>query len=348
MLTVTHATLAIASTSLLLGTADPWALGLSAVASQLPDIDTSGSVPGRIFFPVSRWLEARYAHRSVTHSFLATGIVAIALLPLLLVWNQGDLYWALVIGYWMGWFGDVFTKSGVGAFFPHQARLVIPANPRLRLSSGSKAESIVLGMLVLVAISSININSAGGIMRSFDQILGSQSGAMEIYQRESSKHQVFAHIEGRHTITQQAIAGNYEVIGTVNQDLLVKDDHSRLYRVGTSPEAQIAPERVNVSLGSPIALTTHEVFLNSQSVRGAIAPLGLTNSYLSGRLTIDPIDKAEINLHGSKQFFQPLQQFGEQIEIESASPTEVLTTLGDAFATGNLIVRTIHVQPLSK
>jgi inner membrane protein len=331
-----------------MGTADPWTLGLSAVASQIPDIDTSGSVPGRIFFPVSRWLEARYAHRSATHSFLATALVAIAFLPLLLVWNQGERYWALVIGYWMGWFGDVFTKSGVAAFFPHQARLVIPANPRLRLASGSRAESIVLGVLVLVAISSININSAGGIMRSFDQILGSQSGAMEIYQRESSKHQVFARIEGRHTITQQAIAGNYEVIGTVSQDLLVKDANRRLYRVGTSPEAQIAPERVNVSLGSPITLTTHEVFLHDQSVKAVIVPLGLTHSYITGRLKIDPIDKGDISLHGSKQFFQPLQQFGEDIEIESASPTEVLTTLGDAFATGNLIVRTIHVQPPSK
>ncbi|UBF27496.1 metal-dependent hydrolase [Kovacikia minuta CCNUW1] len=344
MLSVTHATLAIASTSLLMGTSDPWVLGTAAIASQLPDIDTTGSVPGRIFFPVSRWLEARYPHRSATHSFLATLLVAIALLPLW-YFNKSEFYWALVIGYWMGWFGDVFTKSGVAAFFPHQARLVIPANPRLRLASGSKAESIVLGVLVLVAVVSININSAGGIMRSFDQVLGSQSGAMEIYQRESSKHQVFANIQGRHTITQQAIAGSYEVIGTVNQDLLVKDSQARLYRVGSSPEAQIAPEKVQVTVRAAIALVTREVFLDNQSVRAAIAPLKLPHTYISGRLTIDALDRAEISLHGSKQYFQPIQQFGEQIELESASPGEVMAVLGEAFATGNLVVRSIHVQP---
>jgi inner membrane protein len=291
MLTVTHAALAIASTSLLSGTSDPWVLGAAALASQFPDIDTSGSVPGRIFHPVSRWLESRYPHRSVTHSFLITIGVAIALLPLLFL-GKGEFYGSLLIGYWMGWFGDVFTKSGVAAFFPSQARLVIPANPRLRLSSGSPAESIVLGILVFIAIISVNINSSGGILRSFDQILGSQSSALEIYQRESSRHQVFAQIEGRHTITQQAIAGKFEIIGTVAGDLLVKDSQSRLYRVGTSPEAQIAPEQVHASIGAPISLTTTEVFLAEQPVRGAIAALHLpASSYLSGRLTVDPLDR---------------------------------------------------------
>lgn len=347
MLTVTHATLAIASTSLLMGTADPWVLGTAAIASQLPDIDTTGSIPGRIFFPISRWLEARYPHRSLTHSFLATGILAIALLPLWF-WGQSDFYWAVVIGYWMGWFGDVFTKSGVGAFFPSQARLVIPANPRLRLSSGSKAESIVLTVLVLVAIVSININSSGGIMRTFDQVLGSQSGAMEIYQRESSKHQVFAQIQGRHTITQQAIAGRYEVIGTVAQDLLVKDSQGRLYRAGSSPEAQIATEKVHVSIGDVIALVNREVLLDDQDVRSAIAPFLLPNTYISGRLSLDALDRADVKLHGSKQYFQPIQQFGEAIELESAAPAEVLAVLGSTYATGNLIVRSIHVQPPSK
>jgi inner membrane protein len=345
MLTATHAALAIASTALLTGTADPWVLGTAAVASQLPDIDTSGSVTGRIFHPVSRWLESRYPHRSVTHSFLVTGFVAIVGLPLWYI-GKSEFYWALLIGYWMGWFGDVFTKSGVAAFFPHQARLVIPANPRLRLSSGSKAESIVLGVLVLISIVSININSAGGMMRSFDQILGSQSGAMEIYQRESARHQVFAQIEGRHTITQQAITGNFEIIGTVAGDLLVKDNQARLYRVGSSPEAQIAPEKVHAVIGAPISLITKEIFLDDQDIRRAIVPLHLpANSYISGRLVINELDRDRIRLHGSKQYFQPLQTFGDEVELESASPGEVMAVLGNVYATGNLVVRSIYVQP---
>ena len=345
MLTVTHAALAISSTSLLTGTSDPWVLGAAAVMSQLPDIDTSGSVTGRVFHPISRWLEARYPHRSVTHSFLVTGLVALVLLPLM-VWGLFPFYWALLIGYWMGWFGDVFTKSGVAAFFPHQARLVIPANPRLRLSSGSKAESGVLAVLVLIGVVSININSSGGIMRSFDQLLGSQSGAMEIYQRESARHQVLATIEGRHTITQQAISGQFEIIGTLANDLLVKDSQHRLYRVGGSPEAQIAPETVHATIGAAISLVTHELFLDSQPVAQVIDSLHLPqNSYLSGQLLIDELDRESLQLHGSKKYFQPIQSFnGVTVELESASPAQTLTVLGDIYATGSLVVRSIYVQ----
>lgn len=245
----------------------------------------------------------------------------------------------------MGWFGDVFSKSGVAAFFPNQARLVIPGNPKLRLSTGSKAESIVLGVIVLVAVVSVNINSSGGIMRSFDQVLGSQSGAMEIYQRESARHQVIAYIEGRHTITQQSVAGRYEIIGTIAGDLLVRDEQHRLYQVGTSPQAQIAPEKIHVTVGSPIALVTRELFLDEQSVRSAVAPLiQQSDTFLSGRLTVDALDRDAVHLQGSKQYFQPLQPFGEVVELESASPAEVLAALGDVFATGNLIVRSVHVQ----
>lgn len=346
MLTITHATLAITSTALLTGTSDPWVLGAAALFSQLPDIDTSGSVTGRVFHPISRWLEARYPHRSLTHSFLATGLVALVLLPIL-VWGRSPFYWALLLGYWMGWFSDVFTKSGVAAFFPHQARLVIPANPRLRLSSGSQAESMVLGILVLIAVVSINTNSAGGIMHSFDQMLGSQSGAIEIYQRESARHQVFATIEGRHTITQQAIAGEFEIIGTVAGDLLVKDSQAHLYRVGTSPAAQIAPEKVYARTGAAITLVTKELFLDSQPVGPLIRSLKLpSNSYVSGQLLLDALDRDVIQLLGSKQYFQPIQRFNEAtLELESASPAQTLIVLGHVYATGSLIVRSIYVQP---
>ncbi|MEA5597370.1 metal-dependent hydrolase [Rivularia sp. UHCC 0363] len=345
MLTVTHAALAIASTSLLTGTADPWVLGAAAIASQLPDVDTSGSVTGRVFHPISRWLEARYPHRSMTHSFSVTGLIAVLLLPLMF-WGASQFYWALLIGYWMGWFGDVFTKSGVAAFFPHQARLVIPANPRLRLSSGSKSESGVLAVLVLIGVVSININSSGGIMRSFDQMLGSQSGAIEIYQRESARHQVFATIEGRHTITQQAVAGQFEIIGTIAGDLLVKDSQNRLYRAGGSPEAQIAPETVHAAIGAAINLVTNELFLDSQPVGQMIRSLHLPqNSYLSGQLLIDALDRESVQLHGSKQYFQPIQSFnGVTVELESASPAQTLAVLGDIYATGSLVVRSIYVQ----
>ncbi len=59
MMAVTHAMIAAAGTSLILGTASPMTLGLAVLGSQLPDLDTTTSTIGKIFFPISSWIEDR-------------------------------------------------------------------------------------------------------------------------------------------------------------------------------------------------------------------------------------------------------------------------------------------------
>ena len=77
---ITHCAIAAAGTSLVLGTAEPLPLGLAILGSQIPDIDTTTSTIGKIFYPISSWIEDRFPHRSVTHCLLATvGITAVSL-----------------------------------------------------------------------------------------------------------------------------------------------------------------------------------------------------------------------------------------------------------------------------
>lgn len=187
MMATTHTVFSLTLTSLALGTANPVALLIAAIAYIFPDLDTSKSTVGRLLFPISSFIEKRLPHRSITHSFLATGIVTLVTYPIALLTEP--LYWqALILGYFFGWFADVFTKSGVCAFYPSSARLVIPGNPKLRLSTGSNAEWFVLFLLIAIAIGSININSAGGIVRSFNQSLGLPGGAVETVNEDASKY----------------------------------------------------------------------------------------------------------------------------------------------------------------
>ena len=80
MIAITHCALAAAGTSLILGTVNPLPLGLAILGSQLPDLDTTESTIGKIFFPISSWIEDRFPNRSMTHSLLATaGIAAVSL-----------------------------------------------------------------------------------------------------------------------------------------------------------------------------------------------------------------------------------------------------------------------------
>lgn len=345
MMNLTHTALSVTVTSIALGTADPLVLGTAAIASQLPDVDTSKSVVGRLLFPISHFLEKRYPHRSITHSFVATGAIALLAIPMVF-WEQKSWY-ALVLGYFCGWFGDVFTKSGVTAFYPSKARLVIPGNPRLRLSTGSGAEYFILILLVAIAITSINISSSGGILKAFNQVLAMPSGAVEITNEEINNYLIVAHIKGRNALTQESIEDDYEVIKSLTKtDLLVKDSQDRLYRAGSSQECQIATNQVRISRGARVKAVAREIQLESEDIANAFAVLPLSpRTYISGVLTLD--DAEDLAFATRSDQFNPFRlQPGAGIAIihlESASPQEIISKLSDYFATGTLIVRSIYV-----
>jgi inner membrane protein len=270
MMTPTHIAFSVSLTSIVLGTANPEVLGTAALASLLPDIDTSKSSIGRLFLPLSSWLETRTVHRGITHSFFATGIVTLATYPLAVL-GYAHLWQALILGYFWGWFADVFTKSGVEAFYPSRGRLIIPRNPHLRLGTGSRAEWFLLMVLVTIAVISININSAGGIIRSFNQTLGLPSGAVEAAREDASRYLLTAHIKGRNAITEMPVDGAYEVIEPLTaSDLLVKDSSGVVYRVGQSQESQIVPSQIRVERGKAITTKVSNLILEDEDIYTAL------------------------------------------------------------------------------
>ena len=301
MMSTTHITIAVAATSLCLGTADPVVLSLSALACQLPDADTSTSVPGRLLLPLSRFLEQRYPHRAITHSFAATGVFALLTLPML--WLQSEYWAALILGYFMGWFADAFTRNGVAAFYPSAARLVIPGNPRLRLSTGSSSEYLVIGLVTIVAILTINMNSSGGILRAFNSVVGIPEGAVEIINSDGQKHLMIVAIRGRNAITQEPIEGEFEVVKPLTQsDLLVKNSLGTLFRAGTTQNCQIIASRVQARQGSPITATIKEIAMEDEDLETALA--AVTNedrTYITGMLSLE--DAEDLKLLGSPQQF---------------------------------------------
>jgi inner membrane protein len=140
LLAITHASIATAGVSLILGTADPLALCLALVGSQLPDLDTSTSTIGKIFFPISSWIEERYPHRTITHSLLATLGIAVFSFSIGYLTSNVWTWAALPLGHLLACFSDCFTKQGVQLFYPYPAWAVSVANPRRRITTGSATE----------------------------------------------------------------------------------------------------------------------------------------------------------------------------------------------------------------
>ncbi|HAC62886.1 MAG TPA: metal-dependent hydrolase [Cyanothece sp. UBA12306] len=344
MMTPTHMMFSVSLTSIVLGTANLELLGVAALASLLPDIDTSKSYIGRLFFPISSWLEANTVHRGITHSFFASGVVTLFTYPIALS-GYPHVWHGLILGYFFGWFGDVFTKSGVEAFYPSHGRLIIPRNPRLRLSTNSNAERFLLMVLVAIAIISININSAGGMIRSFNQALGIPSGAIETVKAESSSYLLNVSVKGRNTLTEQPVNATYEVIEPLTAaDLLVKDEKGLIYSIGNSQQSQIQASQMKVERISPIKTEIINLTFDDEEIAPILSQLPSDRTYLTGTLAVH--DSEDLITMASLNTFDTLTiQPGEMgtARLVSASPEKVMKLLGDYYVSGSLIVR--HVKP---
>lgn len=348
MMSQTHAAFAVLACSLALSTSEPFPLVVAAMASQLPDVDTTKSFIGRVFFPLAIMLEEFFPHRTITHSFFATAIFAVMLLPAYFLFDQnGEIYFAALIGYFVGWFADVFTKTGVTAFYPAtSARLVVPANPRLRLSTGSRAEWFLF-LLVLIACSvSINIHSEGGILRKFNALLAQQSGAADLFKREGRTRQIIAHIEGAKRQSGADVNANFEIVELLqSNNLLVSDEHGVLFEVGENGD--IIASRIVGSLGRQIKTDIKEINLNDESLRKTFASISAppnSRVFVSGDLQLKDADLLQIPV--SFQKFNTIQISGDSsktAQLHGAS-LEDCRKLAEFYASGNLLIKVVSYE----
>ena len=156
MVAPTHMTFSLLIYLLLMtptGIALSWVNALVAtLASLLPDLDTQSSAIGRHVRFISRPLEARFGHRTITHSLLAVAGLFVVLLPL--VWWRQDLYYCFCVGYATHPLLDTMTVNGVRLFYPlsgHKCVFPMDVNHphRYRVQTGSRSD-LILGVLFLL------------------------------------------------------------------------------------------------------------------------------------------------------------------------------------------------------
>ncbi len=374
MMAKTHLLFSVTVTAFALETTNPLVLGAAALASQLPDVDTSTSFVGRILWPLSRWIERRWPHRTLTHSLLATAIIAALALPLR--WQQSQLWYALMLGYFSGWFGDAFTKSGVAAFYPlSSARLVIPANPRLRLTTGSRAEYVVCAVLLLSLTVSFQLHTNGGLRRTFNALLAQPEGVTALFAKASATHKILAHIEGRFVTSATSVNAEFEVLEVEGEKLMVRDANGLLYwaeQESACTHCHLAIHRVQARLGTRIVIETRELRWQEAELGEVVgegkAEVGTRDAELktrnspttdhrppttvlfSGELTLR--DAEGLRIPTSLQHFNPVEVVGNPDEWTRSRTVRLrcatqrdLEPLRHSFGSGNLLVKIIRGEP---
>ncbi|OUL23964.1 hydrolase [Nostoc sp. RF31YmG] len=345
MLGISHLLISGTATSLLLGTSSPTIIFVGAISGLLPDIDVSTSPAGRVLPWVSAFFESRMPHRSCTHSLVASAVVAavgygVALFNPKLI----NLVHALSIGYFFGWFADVFTRGGVEMFWPSPVRCVCPGNRNLRLRTGSNAEYFVLIILIAIALAVFNINNSGGVLTQFNRLIASPSGVQHIYNESGSTHLIKANIKGVRTSDRSKVTGQYLIIQSQGTGFLVQADDGRIYKASTEPDAQIFLEEITADVGKPAITNIEAISLEDEPIGAALEKFNRAGAmvFVSGQLSFDTLDG--VTLPRDPYQFPYLRASDSTVTLEAAPLSIVQKSLGEEFAIGQLQLRVINTN----
>jgi len=113
------------------------------IGSVLPDIDSRRTLVGRILYPISHLIYKRFAHRTITHSW----IPLLFLLDLYLATREHFVLFFL-IGYASHIFLDMFNISGVAFFYPKKLYFVITD---VEIRSFEKYDSLLCFIFILLS-----------------------------------------------------------------------------------------------------------------------------------------------------------------------------------------------------
>ena len=206
-------------------------LAFAILGSLFPDIDMPRSVIGRLFPFISKPLERRFGHRTITHSvigWLATSLILSAILILLCILTKQSLAipislckrWlaAFAIGYFSHLVLDMFNPRGSQLFWPNRSRDVIPKNPRFRPESGSKVEVIIFILFTVLLFSAFPI-SKYGITSSLRWLLGTPDAVIAEF--KDMKTRLYVEFEGVFNESKEPIKGLAEVLDVKNKKLII-------------------------------------------------------------------------------------------------------------------------------
>ena len=272
MMAITHTALGVLTYAVAVvltgGKPEASALGAAALGSLLPDIDTPNSRIGWVVWPLARWIEGRFGHRTITHSVVGVGLCAAVFAPALFFPNWRPLFVAILVGYAMHLLGDACTKSGVPLAWPRREQFVFPGNRDFRLRTGSGAEFVVLAILLVVGGTVLLPLSRYGPRRLLHMARGDLKGAVRDVQDNVGIAQCRVQVEGYNVLTREMVSGTFDVLGTRGDaGIIVRAPQGGAHYLiaeGGDDAYRIEPRKTWVSVGKRIR--TRSVTLKASNI----------------------------------------------------------------------------------
>jgi inner membrane protein len=210
---------------------------LCAVGSLSPDIDNSKSWLGRIFPFISKPIENKFSHRTLTHSLLAIVFIWSIAVIVKILFDTGNFNpLAFAIGYTSHILIDCASVQGVKILYPFSMRnAVFPFDTQqpeaYRIVVGSKAD-VALGFVFVfltIPFAYISFKTHTKLIREVQKDINS---AVRTYNELSKNFLCWARLEGINTTTGDKLKGDYLIISAEKQNMLLIKEGSLTLSVG--------------------------------------------------------------------------------------------------------------------
>jgi inner membrane protein len=215
-------------------------LAIGSLGSLLPDIDTPKASLGRIF-PLSFWIEHRWGHRTITHSWVFIVLSCILFSPLLF-FKKFLIYSCLILGVISHIMIDMANTSGVTFFYPDTTRYVFPAEKTSRIEVGSKKEFILLAILIFITTITTPISYIG-YKSLFYRLSQNPYGAVEEAQKWSDEFLLSATIKGIWKESQLPVNENFKVLAVQGNGILITKNNKVFY-ISYNPQSSIIINKI--------------------------------------------------------------------------------------------------------
>ena len=197
----------------------PQYLFFTAFFAILPDVDHLKSPIGKLFYPVAKWLNLKYGHRTITHSLLCYfSLFALVAVVENLSGGNGNVSLIFGFAYFSHLLFDMLTKQGVPLFWPFMRNpCVIPGNPDLRLkSSHLQTEAVVFVVFILLGLTCQNL-FAQGFWTSYNKLFTD----LKHLHQEARQNENLLHVEYEFSHEGKTHSGNGHLIKSTETESII-------------------------------------------------------------------------------------------------------------------------------
>ena len=219
-------------------------------------------------------------------------------------------------------------------FWPSPVRVVAPGNRNWRLEVGSKAEMVLLSVLLALAVALYPLSHLGfrdalqAVVRSFDI-------SVEQYQRQIGTHWYDLDLVASDNLTLARIEGRFPVVGTWKGGFVIlADEHPRA--VGKSESFHnLLPISARLIEGEPLTVQAAKVEMKGRTLRGLLGKIDQRRVYyLSGE-----IQTARVEPVADIDRYRPVIYSGQTMTLRYARAQELGPWLDLVAAKGEVFVQ---------